>query len=211
MTLLIAPCSTADARFAVMRWHYSRSMPVGKLVAFGVWENDAYIGAVIFGRGASPHYGTAFGLDVYQVAELVRVALTDHDAPVTQIIAETIRQLRAGSPGLRLLVSFADPLHDHHGGIYQAGNWVYTGTTGTAPLYRDPATGELLHNRLVSTTGMKRQFGSSKPARRADELELVEQPPKHRYHMPLDRAMRRQIEKLRQPAPAPVEHPEHAR
>lgn len=205
MTLLIAPCTTDAAKYAVMHWHYSRLMPVGRLVSFGVYEHDKFIGAVIFGRGASPHYGTAHGLDIYQVAELVRVALTDHEAPVTQIVAEAIRQLRTASPGLRMLISFADPMHDHHGGIYQAGNWIYTGTTAPAPLYRDPLTGKILHNRLVSSDGTKRQFGSVKPARRADELERIVQPGKYRYMMPLDRAMRRQIEKLRQPPPRRID------
>ena len=43
-------CDIKAARFACMNWHYSKSVPVGKLVKVGVWENKKYIGCVLFGR-----------------------------------------------------------------------------------------------------------------------------------------------------------------
>jgi hypothetical protein len=33
--------------------------------------------------------------------------------------------------GLRLIVSFADTAQGHHGGIYQAAGWIYSGGTET--------------------------------------------------------------------------------
>ena len=62
MTLKVAPIEHKAAEFAVKNWHYSQTMPIGKLILFGVWENDKYIGAVMYGRGASPKLGSAFGL-----------------------------------------------------------------------------------------------------------------------------------------------------
>jgi hypothetical protein len=35
--LRVAPVNNDAAVFAVTRWHYSRVMPTGKLVKFGVW------------------------------------------------------------------------------------------------------------------------------------------------------------------------------
>src|SRR5688572_27900813 len=110
-----------------MRWHYSRRMPRCKLAKIGAWEDGRFIGAVVFGRGATPNIGSPFGLDQTEVCELVRVALRDHRAPVSQIMAEARRKLRETSPGLRVIVSFADTAQDHHGGIYQADNWIYLG------------------------------------------------------------------------------------
>ena len=53
MNLRLDWCSYKAAKHAVMNWHYSKTMPIGKLVKIGVWEDDKFIGVVIFGLGAS--------------------------------------------------------------------------------------------------------------------------------------------------------------
>jgi hypothetical protein len=196
MTLLVAPCDNKAATFAVMNWHYSRSMPVGKAVKFGVWEDSRFIGTVIYGRGANPSLGKPFGLDQTEVCELVRVALTTHDHPVSQIVGHSLRQLQqvAGS-GLRLVISFADPMQGHRGGIYQAGNWVYSGLC--APKTEFIAGGRMLKRRAY--TG--ENYGSPRLPLPPGATR-VKVPGKHRYLYPLDRAMRRQIAPLAQPYPS---------
>ena len=52
--LLVDWCSAEAARYAVEHWHYSRRMPRFKLSKLGVWENNAFVGVVIFGQGATP-------------------------------------------------------------------------------------------------------------------------------------------------------------
>ena len=44
-------CSYQAAQYACRRWHYSKKIPVGKLVKIGVWEDGKFIGAIIFGDG----------------------------------------------------------------------------------------------------------------------------------------------------------------
>jgi hypothetical protein len=101
VSLVIAPASHSAASYAVTHWHYSRKMPAGKLVRFGVWESDEFVGAVIFGRGAVSDLGTRYGLIQTECAELVRVALRSHRNHVTRIIAESLRLLKRVNPGLR--------------------------------------------------------------------------------------------------------------
>ena len=81
------------AKYAVMHWHYSKAMPAGKLVKIGVWENEKFIGCVIFGRGANNNIGKPYGLNQTQACELVRVALTNHLTPVTKIVAYSLKML----------------------------------------------------------------------------------------------------------------------
>lgn len=200
-SLLVAPCSHAAATHAVMTWHYSHAMPAPPYVRFGVWESGSFVGAVIFGRGASSHLMEPYGLDKTQGAELVRVALREHRAPVSQIVAGAVARLKQSSPGLRLLVSFADPVQGHRGGIYQAMGWIYTGQSSTSMAYRDPGSGKLYHNRVVSRSGFRLQFGQLKQVPKLDDLEPVKMPGKHRYLLPLDKGMRRQIAKLSKPYP----------
>lgn len=195
MTLLVDWCDAKAARHACTTWHYSKCMPVGRLAHLGVWENGSFIGAVIFGRGANRNMGHAFNLAAGEIAELCRVALREHEAPVSQVVALAIAKLRHHAPGLRLLVSYADPAQGHSGGIYQALNWIYLGTTAPVQHFRMPS-GELLHHRTYTGTmfsGARREL----PPGAVKELT----PGKHKYVLPLDRAMRRRITKMSKPYP----------
>jgi hypothetical protein len=199
MTITVAPCSHDAAKHAVLNWHYSKVMPSGKLIKFGVWENERFVGAIIYGRGATPELGSPYGLDQTEVCELVRVALRDHATPVSQLIASTIKQLHATNTGLRLIVSFADTAQGHHGGIYQAGNWLYL---GQSLHHRIKLNGKLIHPRSLGAKYGK--GGQSIPWLRKNvdpTAERVEVPGKHRYVYPLDKQMRRKLTTHSQPYP----------
>jgi hypothetical protein len=181
-------CSHEAAKYAVEHWHYSRSMPGGKRVHIGVWEGD-FIGAVIFAMGANNHIGSPYGLKQIAVCELVRVALRNHVAPVTRIVSIATKMLKRQSPGLRLIVSYADPEQGHIGGIYQAGGWIYVGAT-EAQREIVGVNGKIIHKRTVnSTRGTVKGLTYSK---------LLW---KHKYLYPLDDAMRAQIAPLAKPYP----------
>lgn len=206
MNLHLDWCNHAAAKYAVEHWHYSRSLPTPPRVAVGAWENGKYIGCVLFSRGANNNLSKMFGLDQTEVCELTRVALGTHGSPVSQIVAVAIRLLRRHAPGLRLIVSYADPNEGHVGGIYQAGGWTYTGKS--APdFYAVDATGRRWHSRQVSKTGAKRQFGVVRSVPRLADCTLVPLVGKYRYVLPLDAAMRAQIAPLAKPYPKRASEP----
>jgi hypothetical protein len=210
MNLRLDWCSHEAAKYAVMHWHYSKAMPIGKLVKVGVWEDGHFVGVVIFSTGASPQLYKAYSESRFQVCELVRIALGDHVNPCSKIVSVSIRFLFRQSPGLRLIVSFADPEHGHHGGIYQAGNWVYVGVS-TPGLYYELQDGTLTHNRNLQgpigfggTTTKKCQKQWSERLRMDLDSGVVKKvltASKHKYLYPLDKAMRKQIEPLSKPYP----------
>ena len=177
-----------SAKYAVENWHYSESMPAGKLVKVGAWENGKFIGVVLFGRGANNNIGKPYKLDQTAACELVRIALTKHITPVSKIAAIAIRFLKANSPGLRLIISYADPLQGHHGGIYQAGNWIYCGTS--------QAQQEVMHNgKIMHKRTANSLFGTIKGMQKSPIMW------KHKYLMPLDNGMRKKIIPLAKPYP----------
>lgn len=188
-TLRLDWCSHQAAKYAVEHWHYSRRMPAGRNVYIGVWEDDRFIGCVLFGMGSgNSTNGTRYGLSrTHEVAELTRVALTAHKSPVSRIVAVALRLLRKQSPGVRLIISMADPVQGHVGGIYQAGGWTYTGETKPDVQYF--SNGEWVHHRTATSRGSAKGL-PSRPL-----------PPKHRYLYPLDDAMRAQIAPLAKPYP----------
>ena len=107
--LVVDFCSYKAAKYAVEHWHYSGVLPAGKTVKIGVWEDGEFIGVVIYSRGANNNIGKPYGLKQTEVCELVRIALRSHAAPVSQIAAWAQKLLIGTSPGLRLIVSYADP------------------------------------------------------------------------------------------------------
>lgn len=122
----------AAAKYACENWHYSGCLPAGKLVKVGAWEKGKFVGVVLFGRGANCNMVKGYGLTQDQGCELARIALTRHDTPVSRISSLAMRFLKKQSPELRLVVSYADSEQGHHGGIYQAGNWLYRGLSSSA-------------------------------------------------------------------------------
>jgi hypothetical protein len=177
------------AKFACLNWHYSKSIPVGKLVKVGVWENEKFIGVIIFAYGANKNIGKPFGLTQNECCELVRVALTRHETTVSRIMAISIKWLKKQSPGLRLVVSYADTAQGHHGGIYQATNWFYIGSilqSSTAEF-----DGKIAHKRTFDSAGIK-------------GYKLHPAIPKHKYALPLDDKMCEKIAPLAKSYPKRV-------
>lgn len=199
-------CSHKAARYAVEHWHYSRSMPTPPVVALGVWEAGRYIGAVLFSRGANNNLGKPYGLSNTEVCELTRVALAEHTASVSRVVSVALKFLGKRSPGLRLCVSFADPNKGHHGGIYQAGNWVYVGQSPPGHKYVD-TRGREWHQRQVSVTGVKPQYGTLRRVPKIRDCVKVPELGKHRYLYPLDPAMRVQLAPLAKPYPKRASEP----
>lgn len=176
------------AKFACVNWHYSGCMPAGKVIKIGVWEDSKYIGCVLFSRGANNNLGSPYALEQTEICELTRIALTLHSTPVSRVVALAFRFLVKNSPGLRLVVSYADPEQGHHGGIYQAGGWLYVG--------RSQAQAEVMHKgKVMHKRTANALFGTIKGMEKSPVLW------KHKYLMPLDEAMREQTLRLQIPYP----------
>lgn len=188
------------AKYACENWHYSKSVPVPPLVKVGAWEDGKFIGVVIFSRGATPSLLNPFGLKPTEGCELTRIALTNHTSPVSRVLRLAMQFLKRNSPELRLIVSFADPSEGHHGGIYQAGNWIYSGTSSPSVEYIGP-DGKRWHARMIKKQGWTTVQGKRRKTLTPDQCTPVQKPGKHRYLMPLDSEMKKRILPLSKPYP----------
>lgn len=193
-------CSHKAADFACRKWHYSGVIPVGKLVKVGAWENGKFIGCVLFGRGANNNMLSPFGLKQDQGCELVRVALTNHITPVSRIMALALKFLKKSNPKLRLVVSYADVDQGHHGGIYQATNWIYSGIMNAGSMGAFIIHGKKVHPKSVHSKGVKQTIDEVR--KHLDpNATIFKTKGKHRYLMPLDKAMKDELQSLHKPYP----------
>jgi hypothetical protein len=176
-------------------------MPIGKLLKIGVWEDDEFSGVVIFGMSASNALGKRWGLGTFECCELARLALKPgHKSQVSRVVRVALLLLRKSNPGIRAVVSFADPRY-HHGGVYKGGGWLYTGTTAPDRRYID-GSGRVWHSRQVKERGWDRTIGGAIiPAPKPSECRVERIPGKHRYVMPLDDATKRLVLPFVQTAP----------
>lgn len=126
----------AQVKPLILSHHYSKRMPSNIQASFGVISSQLDA-AIIFGIPAAK-----WREEVLELQRLVR--LPDYDKPLTALVAYASDALRR--EGWNLLVSYADPDQDHHGGIYQAAGWHYGG-------FRQPCMdgilfdGEFMHGR----------------------------------------------------------------
>ena len=197
-------CTHDAARHAVMRWHYSRAMPSAKLVRIGVWEAKRFVGAILYGCGANRHLSRPFGLEPTQACELVRVALAPgREHPTSRCVAISLKLLKKQSPGLRLVVSYADTKEGHLGIIYQATNWLFLGGS-TQPYLK--VKGEIVHPRsLYDRYGPGGQSVDWLRTHVDPRAERVEMKPKLKYVYVFDPELRRQLEAFAKPYPKRAE------
>ncbi|AWX56894.1 protein Mom [Brevibacillus brevis] len=188
------------AKFACENFHYSKSLPAGKSVKIGAWEDGKFIGVVIFSRGANSRIGSPYGLNQKECCELTRVALTTHKSFVSEILAKAIKFLKEQSPNVQLIVSYADVEQNHHGGIYQATNWIYEGKTGGEHYF-------IIHGKKTHGKSIHSRYGKG-----SQRLEWIRKnidshaenyttQGKHKYLMPLNKKIRKKLLALHKPYP----------
>lgn len=206
MRLTVA--SREAVRYACMKFHYAKSVPVNTL-GYSVYNaRDEWCGVILFGMGANKNIGRAYGLVQGAALELVRVALNGKQECTSQAVAMSLKRLRTDCPLCRLVVSYADCDQNHLGTIYQATNWIFVGTH-----MRDGHDsswiihGKRVHGRIVSNWvrahgglhGLTREQFLQK-FYDADARAFVTRG-KRKYLMPLDKKMRRQVAPLAKPYP----------
>jgi hypothetical protein len=116
------------------------------------------------------------------------------------MLAIAIRMLKKLSPSLRLIVSYADADQQHTGGIYKATNWVYVGLKNAGSKGAYIINGKKIHPRTITASGGTNSLHWVRQNLDANAEEF-KTAGKHKYLMPLDLAMRQQIEPLRLPYP----------
>lgn len=190
-------CSYRVAKYACLNWHYSKKIPIGKLVKIGVWERNKFIGVLLYGDGLLGNKNIVFGIKKVEVAELVRIALCKHETEVSRLIKISIKLLKKVCPKIEVIFSFADTHENHHGGIYQASNFVYTGISKGGALYRHKTTKKIYHDRSVSNSGIRKIMGKYIHSIKSSECDFLRRSEKYRYILPLSNKYRDQILKMK--------------
>ena len=154
--MIVLPIKTEEAVPWILQKHYAKRLP-SISYAFGLYEDGILIGIVTYGMPASNQLCEGIcGIENKQkVIELNRLCLQDNSKnQASFLVANSIKLL----PKPTIIVSYADTAQGHIGYVYQATNFLFTGTTKERT---DMFAGEGKHSRHATDPSI-RQFRSAK-------------------------------------------------
>lgn len=165
--------------------HYAKRIPPIFQV-FGLYIDNELSGVCSFGRPMSHTLvkGAFNGMYEDCFLELNRLVVNDGLPPNTLsfFVSQCLKKL--SSPCV--VVSYADTSQHHHGYIYQATNWVYTGLSNRFTDFAVEGLEHLHHATVGDSVGRcDKTKGINKRVlleqKYGDRLYLKERPRKHRY------------------------------
>ena len=123
----VLPINTFEVEPWLLEKHYAKRMcPIS--YAFGLYEDNQLVGVVTYGVPASPFLCMGVCGEEYKdiVLELNRLCLNDGiKNGASFLVGKSLQML----PKPTIVVSYADTSMNHIGYIYQASNFIFTGTT----------------------------------------------------------------------------------
>lgn len=151
----VAPVSASDARRAVEQWHYSGKCVNNSQLHFGVFLDNALLGAMQFGPPIDKRklLGLVEGTKWDGMLELNRMAFSDKlpRNSESRALGVAFRMLRKNAPQVKWVVSFADGAQCGDGTIYRASGFVLTAIKRNDQIWEAPQ-GEKF-SRLSLTDG----------------------------------------------------------
>ena len=151
-----------------LKKHYAKRLPPIEF-AFGLFNLDNILVGIVT-------YGTPVSSGLRELNRLVINEGLEKNL-LSYLVSQSLNML----PKPLVLVSYADTSQNHHGYIYQATNWLYTGLSLPFKDYYIKGM-EHLHNGTIMDMSrgqenrvewLRNKFG--------DDLIMIERPRKHRY------------------------------
>lgn len=178
MNYTVKPIDSFQCKEWCIYKHYAKRLPPIEH-AFGLFNSGGVLqGIVTYGTPVSSTLRDLWQ-NKYKLMELNRLVINEglEKNVLSYFVAASLKQL----PKPLVLVSYADTSKSHHGYIYQATNWLYTGLSIPFKDYYVEGM-EHLHNGTIMDMSrgkenrvewLREKFG--------DKLIMIERPQKHRY------------------------------
>lgn len=127
--MILKKASKEAIKYACLNFHYAKSIPVN-VHGYSVFnDKNEWCGVILYGTGANNNIAKTYNLRQGEVIELVRMALNGKQESTSKALAISLKLIKKDVPLCKLIVSYADKDQNHTGIIYQATNWIYTGTS----------------------------------------------------------------------------------
>jgi hypothetical protein len=175
MNYEIKPIDYQDCKEWFLKKHYARRIPMVQF-AFGLFDNEQLVGVC--------SYGTTLAIDIrkrfeYNVYELNRLVVNEGlpKNTLSYFVGTTIQMM----PKPCVLLSYADTTKGHHGYIYQATNWIYTGLSAIVKEYKVRGEEDMHSQTLFDKSKGKENRVAYLKELYGDKLYMDYRDRKHRY------------------------------
>lgn len=155
--------------------HYAHTIP-SVIYSFGIFDDNLILqGVCCYGSPANNHNNQMGDFKQIELVRLVKNENLERNV-ASFFISETFKIL----PKPLSLISYADIGKNHHGYIYQATNWIYTGIGGGVDFYIDDKQNEI-HSRIMSDYRIKFPDKSREEISKLLNWTKIKGTFKHRY------------------------------
>lgn len=172
----VRPITPSEAKVLVNKYHYLGKKAFRHSFCFGIFENQDFIGAIVFHGVSAPETVVgAFGLErnqqegIFEIGRLVLRPDCNGKNFGSMLVGRAIKQLRKLT-NVRAIITYADSTF-HNGAVYQACNFTYCGMSTIKKDF-------WVNGKIQERGKTKGQEGEWKP-----------RPQKHRYIMIFDKAL----------------------
>ena len=164
-----------DCKEWFLKKHYLKRIPLVQF-AFGLFDKDRIVGVCSYGTTLASDIRKQFNYNVYELNRLVVNEGLPKNA-LSFFVGQTIQMM----PKPCVLLSYADTSKGHHGYIYQATNWIYTGLSAIRKDYKVKGE-ENIHSQTLfdKSRGKENRVGYLKQIY-GDRLYMASRDRKHRY------------------------------
>ena len=166
-----------------LKKHYLKRLPPMSY-CYGLYNNNLnLIGVASYGRPAAHGVvkGAFDGKLMDNFLELNRLVI--NDGLPKNILSFFLSKTLSLLPKPQAIVSYADTSQGHHGYIYQATNWIYTGLSAKRKDYKLKGVHNLHSQSLLDREGRHMTKGkvAEMKLKYGDDLYTEHRPRKHRY------------------------------
>jgi hypothetical protein len=173
MSRYVVKVSKSICEEFVLNKHYSRRASIF-WAGYALIENEKIEGVCVFGQPSPPIQKHAFNDRDFRLYELSRLVIQSKTKNSASFLISNALKLLEPKPCA--VVSFADTEWNHCGFVYQATNWIYTGST-------------VSHDHMYLIDGKRvhpislRDKGITNPKEWAknNNIQTLKPLPKHRY------------------------------
>jgi len=186
----VRPIDSDQYKEWILKKHYAKRMPGVICNAYGLFsEENTLLGCITFGLSANKNIALSIQekFTLYELNRLVVNSIIPKNT-LSYFVSTALKQL----PSPLAIVSYADVGAGHHGYIYQATNWIYTGETIPSTIYINKNTGKEYHNRTYSDLPKSIQA----------QLTRTEGSSKHRYFYFVGN--KREVKEMKRLLPYPI-------
>ena len=149
--MFVKKVNAGFCRQYIATYHYSKTMPDNAFNCFAGFYKNKLAGVIVYGNGASNNTFSSLipKIEVKNCRELMRLWSPDNMPKNTEskLISESLKML---PKEIHLIISFADPSHNHQGIIYQATNFYYCGMSQPSKMLINK-NGKIFHVRSIGS------------------------------------------------------------